>query len=134
MSEKLSFTVTGMPASGARDDGRVEMVFTTEQGPQLALTFDAERIDRFAVRAHQGSVLARIQRANKTGHLLLHGEALATVAAEPAVGGSSVLMILHTPKREILPYSLTLAQARKLHGALAGAIAAAEGDAGQTRQ
>ncbi len=132
--DPLRYTIAGMPASGAKDDGTVEMRFSTVEGQPLWLTFPVEQIDRFAVRAHQASVMARIQKAATSGHLEFHGEAVATVAAEPAVGGSAVQLIVRTHGRETIPYSLSLSIAKELLSELTAAIAAATDDAGQTRQ
>lgn len=135
MADPLNFTVTGMPASGTRNaDSPTELRFATVEGPLLILKFDAEQIDRFAVRAHQTSVLARIQKLATTGHAEFHGEAVASLEVAPAVGGSGVQLFVSMPNQALIPYGLTLNQARTLLADLDRAIAEAGDDAGQTRQ
>lgn len=135
MAQPAVHLITAMPRASLLHEGSVaELHFKTHEGPDLILAFDVAQLERFAVRAHQMSVLDRIQKATKSGHLEVHGTGVAAALAQAGIGGKSVTLMVRTTQREVIPYSLTLDQARELQTVLAEAIGSAEKDAGQTRQ
>lgn len=121
-TDPLRYTVSGMPATlnHKGGSGTVEMRFDTEEGQPLWLTFPADQVDKFAVRAHHGSLIARSQPATATGYIPIHGEAVAGIEVEPAVGGSAVLLMLSLAPRKLIPYRLPLDQAEHLKTAAFG--------------
>ena len=56
------------------------------------------------------------------------------MAAVAGIGGKAVSLIVRTPTQEVIPYSLSLPQAKELVADLGQEVATAENDAKQTRQ
>ena len=131
--EKPDLTSAMPRVSFLEHESLIEMEFKNDSGKEQTLVFNPDRFEAFMGRACQLVAEARIRIPSTTGLLLVHAVETVDVQAEPAAGGTKVLLTLQTDKGLLCRYAMPPDKVEPLRRELYRAARSAKKQASQSR-
>jgi hypothetical protein len=108
--------VTGMPRTDVAPDGSyAEMDFTVSNGVTRTLRFDPSTLLDLMSRLFQLVAFQRMQKAAASGHGTVKPIAVVVAAAQEAVGGKAVVLLLRMQNGVPVEFALQPDEATELH-------------------